>query len=147
MAELDANADADGAVADIAYGDGITVGGFGLWGILSVSIDALLERVTTDLDVLSNNRGVDDPDLNLLLAQYRTRRTAESYVGENRSARAISTGCVDSDMSGWAYLRIDPPTMIRPRDIVELVRRLTLMSRRALFPCAPTLPGSNLWRA
>ncbi len=77
-------ANAAQAVADIDDGARIAVGGFGLCGIPSVLITALLERGVTDLDVISNNCGVDDWGLGLLLAQHRIRRMTASYVGENK---------------------------------------------------------------
>ena len=57
------------AVADIPDGARLSVGGFGLCGIPSVLIDALLSAGTTDLEAVSNNCGVDDWGLGLLLAQ------------------------------------------------------------------------------
>ena len=72
------------AVADIPSGATIAVGGFGLCGIPSALITALLAQGTTDLDVVSNNCGVDDWGLGLLLNQRRIRRMTSSYVGENK---------------------------------------------------------------
>ncbi len=72
------------AVADIPDGARLAVGGFGLCGIPSALIAALLEAGTTDLDVVSNNCGVDDWGLGLLLAQRRIQRMTSSYVGENK---------------------------------------------------------------
>jgi 3-oxoacid CoA-transferase subunit A len=72
------------AVADIPDGARLAVGGFGLCGIPSALIAALLDQGTTDLDVVSNNCGVDDWGLGLLLAQRRIRRMTSSYVGENK---------------------------------------------------------------
>ncbi|MCU0300739.1 MAG: CoA transferase subunit A [Candidatus Nanopelagicales bacterium] len=77
-------ASAADAVADIPDGARLAVGGFGLCGIPSALIAALLAQGTTDLDVVSNNCGVDDWGLGLLLAQRRIRRMTSSYVGENR---------------------------------------------------------------
>jgi 3-oxoacid CoA-transferase A subunit len=72
------------AVASIPSGASIAVGGFGLVGVPIVLIRALLERDTTDLEVVSNNCGVDGWGLGLLLAEGRIRRVIGSYVGENR---------------------------------------------------------------
>ena len=72
------------AVADIPDGATLSVGGFGLCGIPSVLIEALLEAGTTDLEAVSNNCGVDDWGLGLLLAEKRIRRMVSSYVGENK---------------------------------------------------------------
>ena len=72
------------AVADIGDGATLAVGGFGLCGIPSVLISALLDKGVTDLSVVSNNCGVDDWGLGLLLAARRIRRMTSSYVGENK---------------------------------------------------------------
>ncbi len=72
------------AVADIKDGSTLSVGGFGLCGIPSVLIDALLEAGVTDLEAVSNNCGVDDWGLGRLLMEKRLRRMISSYVGENK---------------------------------------------------------------
>src|ERR1700710_2567227 len=72
------------AVADIPDGASLAVGGFGLCGIPSALIAALLEAGTSDLEVVSNNCGVDDWGLGLLLRAKRIRRMVASYVGENK---------------------------------------------------------------
>jgi 3-oxoacid CoA-transferase subunit A len=72
------------AVADVPDGASLAVGGFGLCGIPSVLIAALLEAGTTDLEAISNNCGVDDWGLGLLLRAKRIRRMVSSYVGENK---------------------------------------------------------------
>jgi 3-oxoacid CoA-transferase subunit A len=72
------------AVADIPDGASLAVGGFGLCGIPSVLIAALLDAGTTDLEAVSNNCGVDDWGLGLLLRAKRIRRMVSSYVGENK---------------------------------------------------------------
>ncbi|WP_308205162.1 CoA transferase subunit A, partial [Frankia tisae] len=72
------------AVADIPDGASLAVGGFGLCGIPSVLIDALLVAGISGLETVSNNCGVDDWGLGLLLRAGRIRRTTGSYVGENK---------------------------------------------------------------
>ena len=72
------------AVADIRDGTSIAVGGFGLCGVPMVLIDALLSQGATDLSIVSNNCGVDDWGLGVLLSARRIRRITASYVGENR---------------------------------------------------------------
>ena len=72
------------AVADIGSGSSLAVGGFGLCGIPSVLIGALLEAGGGDLETVSNNCGVDGWGLGLLLEARRIRRTVSSYVGENK---------------------------------------------------------------
>jgi 3-oxoacid CoA-transferase subunit A len=77
-------ASAAAAVADIAAGASVAVGGFGLNGIPSVLIAALLEQGADGLRVVSNNCGVDDWGLGILLRAGRIARMTSSYVGENR---------------------------------------------------------------
>ena len=72
------------AVADIGSGATLAVGGFGLCGIPSVLIEAILEGDATDLEAVSNNCGVDDWGLGRLLMAKRLRRMVSSYVGENK---------------------------------------------------------------
>jgi 3-oxoacid CoA-transferase subunit A len=72
------------AVADIPDGATLSVGGFGLCGIPSVLIDAILESGATDLEAVSNNCGVDEWGLGRLLMAKRLRRMISSYVGENK---------------------------------------------------------------
>ena len=72
------------AVADVASGASLAVGGFGLCGIPQALIDALLETGVDDLETVSNNCGVDEYGLGSLLRAKRIRRTTGSYVGENK---------------------------------------------------------------
>ena len=72
------------AVADVGNGASLAVGGFGLCGVPSVLIDALLAAGVGDLETVSNNCGVDGWGLGLLLEARRVRRTVSSYVGENK---------------------------------------------------------------
>ena len=72
------------AVADVPDGASIASGGFGLCGIPELCIAALRDRRVKDLLVVSNNCGVDDFGLGLLLAQKQIRKMVSSYVGENK---------------------------------------------------------------
>ena len=86
-------ADAAAAVADIPAGARVAVGGFGLCGIPSVLIDALLAQGADGLKVVSNNCGVDGTGLGLLLEGGRIDRITASYVGENKEfARQYLSG-------------------------------------------------------
>src|SRR5665213_1225602 len=75
---------ADEAVKDISNGASLAVGGFGLCGIPMVLIDAVLKSGATDLVTVTNNCGVDDWGLGVLLGAKRIKRTTGSYVGENK---------------------------------------------------------------
>lgn len=72
------------AVADVPSGASLAVGGFGLCGIPTALIEALLAAGVTDLETVSNNCGVDERGLGMLLGAKRIRRTTGSYVGENK---------------------------------------------------------------
>ncbi len=74
---------ADEAVADIRDGSTLVVGGFGLCGIPENLINALVRRGVRDLTCVSNNAGVDDWGLGLLLQTKQIRKMVSSYVGEN----------------------------------------------------------------
>ncbi|MDX6224306.1 MAG: 3-oxoacid CoA-transferase subunit [Frankiales bacterium] len=88
------------AVADIRDGATLAVGGFGLCGIPSALIQALLEQGTGDLRVVSNNCGVDDWGLGLLLGAKRITRMTSSYVGENKEfERQFLTGELEVELT------------------------------------------------
>jgi 3-oxoacid CoA-transferase subunit A len=72
------------AVRDVGDGASLAVGGFGLSGVPHVLIRALLEAGVTDLATVSNNCGVDEWGLGMLLSAKRIARTTGSYVGENK---------------------------------------------------------------
>jgi 3-oxoacid CoA-transferase/3-oxoacid CoA-transferase subunit A len=72
------------ACADIPNGATILAGGFGLCGIPEMCIAALRELGTKDLEFVSNNCGVDDFGLGILLANKQIRKMISSYVGENK---------------------------------------------------------------
>lgn len=71
------------AIADIKSGDTVMLGGFGLCGIPENSIHALVESGINDLTCISNNAGVDDFGLGLLLQKRQIKKMIASYVGEN----------------------------------------------------------------
>ncbi len=88
------------AVADIGSGSRLAVGGFGLCGIPSTLIEALLEQGADDLEAVSNNCGVDDWGLGRLLMAKRLRRMVASYVGENKEfARQFLSGELEVELT------------------------------------------------
>ncbi|WP_406005158.1 CoA transferase subunit A [Streptomyces sp. NBC_00637] len=88
------------AVLGIPSGSTIAVGGFGLCGIPSVLVEALLEAGIGDLEAASNNAGVDDWGLGRLLAAGRLRRIVASYVGENKEfARQYLSGELEVELT------------------------------------------------
>ncbi len=76
-------ASADEAIRDISDGATLVVGGFGLCGIPENLIAALVRHGVRGLTVVSNNCGVDDWGLGLLLQTRQIRKMVSSYVGEN----------------------------------------------------------------
>lgn len=74
---------AQDAVKDIGDGSKLLVGGFGLCGTPHRLIEALRDQGAKDLTVVSNNCGVDDWGLGLLLQTRQIKRMVSSYVGEN----------------------------------------------------------------
>ena len=77
------------AVADIASGATVMLGGFGLCGIPENLIAALVERRVTGLHTISNNRGVDGFGMGLMLEAGMIASHVGSYVGENRRLEAL----------------------------------------------------------
>ncbi|AEI41142.1 CoA transferase subunit A [Paenibacillus mucilaginosus] len=87
------------AVRDIADGSLLVVGGFGLCGIPEGLIRALQTQGTKGLTVVSNNCGVDDAGLGLLLAGRQIRRMVSSYVGENKTfERQVLSGELELEL-------------------------------------------------
>ncbi len=87
------------AISDIAAGATIAVGGFGLCGIPEVAIEALHKTGVNDLKIISNNCGVDDWGLGVLLADHRISRMTSSYVGENKEfARQFLSGELEVEL-------------------------------------------------
>ena len=88
------------AVRDVPSGATLAVGGFGLCGIPSVLIDALIEQGADELEVVSNNCGTDEHGLGRLLNVGRIRRIMASYVGENKEfARQYLGGEVEVELT------------------------------------------------
>jgi 3-oxoacid CoA-transferase subunit A len=74
---------ADEAIRDIADGMILMLGGFGLCGLPENCIAALVKKGVKDLTCISNNAGVDDFGIGLLLKQHQVKKMISSYVGEN----------------------------------------------------------------
>ncbi|MBE3570238.1 MAG: CoA transferase subunit A [Bacillales bacterium] len=87
------------AIRDIQDGMTIMVGGFGLVGIPENLIKALAESGVKDLTVISNNCGVDDWGLGLLLRNKQIKKIIGSYVGENKEfERQVLSGEVEVEL-------------------------------------------------
>jgi len=87
------------AVRDIVDGSSIAVGGFGLCGLPEALIEGVLANGAQDLVTVSNNCGVDEFGLGMLLQKRRIRRTTGSYVGENKEfARQYLSGELEVEL-------------------------------------------------
>ncbi|GJF33444.1 succinyl-CoA--3-ketoacid-CoA transferase [Kitasatospora sp. NE20-6] len=88
------------ATADIGDGASIAVGGFGLCGIPGTLVQALHTHGADGLRVVSNNCGIDDAGLGILLADDRITRITASYVGENKEfARRYLAGELEVELT------------------------------------------------
>ncbi|MEB2782072.1 CoA transferase subunit A [Algoriphagus sp. C2-6-M1] len=87
------------AVADIPSNCMLMMGGFGLCGIPENCISALLERDISGLTIVSNNAGVDDFGIGLLLRKRMVKKMISSYVGENAEfERQLLSGELEVDL-------------------------------------------------
>ena len=75
--------DAEAAIRDINDGAVLMLGGFGLCGIPAICISALVKKGVKNLTCISNNAGVDDFGIGLLLQGRQVKKMIASYVGEN----------------------------------------------------------------
>jgi len=92
-------ANADAAIEGIADDMTILVGGFGLCGIPENCIAALVRKGVKNLTCISNNAGVDDFGLGLLLQNKQIRKMISSYVGENAEfERQMLSGELEVDL-------------------------------------------------
>ncbi|MFQ3214854.1 MAG: 3-oxoacid CoA-transferase subunit A [Marivirga sp.] len=90
---------AEEAVKDIASGSTLMLGGFGLCGIPENAISALLKTGVNDLTCISNNAGVDDFGIGLLLKTHQVKKMISSYVGENAEfERQLLSGELEVDL-------------------------------------------------
>src|SRR6202049_1905584 len=77
-------ASADSALVNLRDGMTILMGGFGLCGIPENLIDAVRRKGTKDLTIVSNNAGVDDFGIGLLMQNRQVKKMISTYVGENK---------------------------------------------------------------
>ncbi len=90
---------ADEAIQGLEDGMTIALGGFGLCGIPENCIDALVRKNVKGLTCISNNAGVDDFGLGLLLKKKQIRKMISSYVGENAEfERQMLSGELEVDL-------------------------------------------------
>ena len=90
---------ADEAIKDIQSGMTLMLGGFGLCGIPENCINALVKKGVNNLTCISNNAGVDDFGLGLLLKKKQLKKMIASYVGENAEfERQLLSGELEVDL-------------------------------------------------
>lgn len=91
--------DAAEAIRDIQDGAIIMLGGFGLCGIPENCIAALVDKKVKDLTCISNNAGVDDFGIGLMLQTRQVKKMISSYVGENAEfERQLLSGELEVDL-------------------------------------------------
>lgn len=91
--------DADKAITDIKDGSTIMLGGFGLCGIPENCVTALVKKGIKNLTCISNNAGIDDFGLGLLLKTRQIKKMMSSYVGENAEfERQLLSGELEVDL-------------------------------------------------
>ncbi|MBX7181127.1 MAG: CoA transferase subunit A [Bacteroidia bacterium] len=92
-------ANADEAIRGIESGMTLMLGGFGLCGIPENCINALVKKGVNQLTCISNNAGVDDFGLGLLLKNHQIKKMISSYVGENAEfERQLLSGELEVDL-------------------------------------------------
>ncbi len=92
-------ANAEAAITDIPSGSTLMLGGFGLCGIPENCINALVQKNINQLTCISNNAGVDDFGLGLLLKTRQIKKMISSYVGENDEfERQLLSGELEVDL-------------------------------------------------
>lgn len=92
-------ADAHTAISDIEDGSTIMLGGFGLCGIPENCIAALVDKGVSKLTCISNNAGVDNFGIGLLLQTRQVKKMISSYVGENAEfERQLLSGELEVDL-------------------------------------------------
>jgi len=88
------------AIEGISDGMTLMLGGFGLCGIPESAIAALVESNVTGLTCISNNAGVDDFGLGLLLQKHQIKKMISSYVGENKEfERQLLSGELEVELN------------------------------------------------
>ena len=90
---------ADDALTDLKDGNTLLLGGFGLCGIPENCITAIVKKGTKNLTCISNNAGIDDFGIGLMLQKKQIKKMIASYVGENAEfERQLLSGELDVDL-------------------------------------------------
>src|SRR5580704_3247808 len=90
---------ADDAIRDVEDGMTLMLGGFGMCGLPENCIAALVKKGVKELTCISNNAGVDDFGIGLMLKQKQVKKMISSYVGENAEfERQLLSGELDVEL-------------------------------------------------
>ena len=88
------------AVKDIKDGNTLCIGGFGVCGVPQSLISAIQTQGQKDLTCISNNAGIEDYGIGLLLNTQQVKRMVSSYVGENKEfERQYLTGELEVELT------------------------------------------------
>ena len=82
---MDKTKNIDDVIAKVSDGMTLLMGGFGLCGIPENLVKALLRQGSKNLTIVSNNAGVDDAGIGLLIANGQVKKMISSYIGENKA--------------------------------------------------------------
>lgn len=97
---MDKRAKAQDCVARVSDGMTLMMGGFGLCGIPENLIKALLANGSKNLTIVSNNGGVDDAGIGLLIAAGQVKKMISSYIGENKALeQAMIDGLLEVELN------------------------------------------------
>ena len=134
------------AIHDIKDGSVIMLGGFGLCGIPENSIDALRKKGVKQLTCISNNAGVDDFGLGLLLQTRQIKKMMSSYVGENEEfERQLLNGELEVDLipQGTLATRIQMALLRSPRSSRDV--RPTLVAKHYFVDIGRISTACGTW--
>src|SRR5208283_4453717 len=98
----------DDAIANLRDGMTVLMGGFGLCGIPENLIAAVRRKGTKDLTIVSNNAGVEDFVIGLLLQNHQVKKMVSSYVGENKLFEKLA-------LSGELQVELNPQGTLAER--------------------------------
>lgn len=97
---MDKRTQALAAVGKVSDGMTLMMGGFGLCGIPEKLIEALLEKGSKDLTIISNNGGIDEAGIGLLIKNGQVKKMISSYIGENKALeQRILDGTLDVELN------------------------------------------------
>src|ERR1043165_6088069 len=115
-------ANAEEAIKDVSDGAVLMLGGFGLCGIPENCITALVKKGVKNLTCISNNAGVDDFGIGLMLKQKQVKKMVASYVGENAEFERQL-------LSGELEVELIPQGTLAFPDKLEMISGINFLSQ------------------